>query len=109
MRNAEQLRDALEDLLANVSDWFWDGADDRAESEWEDTADCILAAVDEAHDALDATAGRPQMDQLVEWLEAEHHKHRYDAYMRDTLQYVLDHIREMKGITARPREEREDG
>jgi len=43
--------------------------------------------------ALDATAGDPQMDQLVEWLEREQ-RHTIIMGTAYAYQAVLDHIRE---------------
>jgi len=86
--NGERLRDALgvvrdkaalhvmESESGNIYDWIF--------------------VRDVSAKALGATTSPTDMQQLVEWLETEHHKHRHDAYMRDTLQYVLDHIREMQ-------------
>ena len=55
---------------------------------------------------------RPEMDQLVEWLEEKRMTPANtpgDRGWESAFTVVLHHIREMQGITARPREEREDG
>ena len=71
------------------------------------------------------TADGPQLDLLVEWLEQKQARMRsvvadderlgMEVNLHDVsiaiaeVGFVLDHIREMQGITARPREERGDG
>jgi len=93
MSNEERLRDAL-NWLVHLHHGVSKGGEETSPPSADEWKQCLQ----EAKDALDATAGSPEMDRLVEWLQQDE-----GDYVSSEMQFtvikvsrLLDHIRDMQ-------------
>jgi len=98
MSNEERLRDAL-NWLVHLHHGVSKGGEETGPPSDDEWKQCLQ----EAKDALDATAGSPEMDRLVAWLQQDE-----GDYVSSEMQFtvikvsrLLDHIREMESGPGR--------
>jgi len=98
MSNEERLRKAL-NWLMHLHHGVSKGGEETSPPSDDEWKQCLQ----EAEDVLNATAGRPEMDRLVEWLQSlmdEAQKHTPPGFEMMfpavLVSDVLEHIREMQ-------------